>query len=149
MKNVLLMVCLCLLSAGQALPQGKDKEKPVSPFSPAVMAKGALYISGQLPRVPETDSMITDDVRKATAQCMKNMGVILRKNGMEYEDLVMINIYMTSMDDYATINEVYASFFKTGKFPARVAVQVAGLPFGVPVEISGIAVTPVKPRPTQ
>ncbi len=148
MKNVLIVTALLLLGASQVFPQKKENQKPVAPFSSAIMAKGTLYLSGQLPLVPETDSMITNDVRKATEQCMKNMGAVLKKHGLLYEDLVMVNIYMTNMDDYAVINEVYASFFKNNKYPARVAVQVVRLPFDVPVEISAVAVMPIKPRPT-
>jgi 2-iminobutanoate/2-iminopropanoate deaminase len=84
--------------------------------------------------------MIKGDIKKATEQSMKNIGVLLEKNGMDYEDLVMVNIYMTDMDDYKAINEVYKTFFKNQKFPARAAIQIGRLPLDADVEISGIAV---------
>jgi len=147
MKRFLLFVCLFVLPFSLSWSQEPAAPKPVAPFSPAVMSNGTLYLSGQLPQIPETGVMIKDDVKKATEQSMKNMGSLLKQNGLDYEDLVMINIYMANMDDYKLINETYASFFKKKKFPARVAVQVARLPFDVPVEISGIAVKgSAKPR---
>jgi len=113
---------------------------PVAPYTPAVMANGTLYISGQIPRVPETGEMVRGDIRKATEQSMKNIGALLEKNGMDYEDLVMVNIYMTDMDNYQAINDVYKTFFKNQKFPARAAIQIGRLPLDAEVEISGIAV---------
>jgi 2-iminobutanoate/2-iminopropanoate deaminase len=117
----------------QAIP------KPIAPYTPAVMANGTLYISGQIPRVPETGELIRGDIKKATGQCMKNIGILLKQNNLDYEDLVMVNIYMTNMDNYQAINEAYAAFFPNKKFPARAAVQVVRLPMEAEVEISGIA----------
>jgi len=118
--------------------------KPIAPYSPAVMVNGTLYLSGQIPRVPETGNLIKGDIGKATEQCMKNLGILLKQNNLDYENLVMVNIYMTNMDDYKAINDVYATFFKNQNFPARAAVQVVRLPMGAEVEISGIAVAPVR-----
>ena len=63
----------------------------------------------------ETGKMIKGDIKKATAQCMKNIGVLLKKHDMDFEDLVMVNIYMTDMDNYGAINEEYKKFFKNNK----------------------------------
>ena len=104
------------------------------------MVNGTLYLSGQIPRVPESGELVKGDIKKATGQCMKNIGVLLKQNGLDYEDLVMVNIYMTNMDNYKDINDAYAPFFKNKKFPARAAVQVVRLPMDAEVEISGIAV---------
>jgi 2-iminobutanoate/2-iminopropanoate deaminase len=118
--------------------------KPIAPYTPAVMVNGTLYLSGQIPRVPETGELIKGDIKKATEQCMKNLGILLNQNNLDFENLVMVNIYMTDMDDYKAINDVYATFFKNQKFPARAAVQVVRLPMDAEVEISGIAVAPVR-----
>ena len=139
MKRIgLLFIAAAFVIGLQA--QEKQTPKPVAPYTPAVLANGTLYISGQIPRVPETGKLIKGDIKKATAQSMKNIGVLLEKNGMDYEDLVMVNIYMTDMDDYRAINEVYKTFFKNQKFPARAAIQIGRLPLDADVEISGIAV---------
>lgn len=139
MKKLLLLILSLVFVCGV---QAQDKKipKPVAPYTPAVLANGTLYISGQIPIVPKTGKMIKGDIKKATEQSMKNIGVLLEKNGMDYEDLVMVNIYMTDMDDYKAINEVYKTFFKNQKFPARAAIQIGRLPLDADVEISGIAV---------
>ena len=139
MKKVLLL-CIAVILAIGIQAQTKQEPKPVAPYTPAVLANGTLYISGQIPRVPETGKMIKGDIKKATEQSMKNIGILLEKNGMDYEDLVMVNVYMTDMDNYGAINEVYKTFFKNQKFPARAAIQIGRLPLDADVEISGIAV---------
>lgn len=138
MRYLYLAALLTLIGAGQM--KGQEEPKPVAPYSPAVMVNGTLYLSGQIPIVPQTGKLIGDDIKKATEQCMKNLGVLLKKHGMTHEDLVMVNIYMTNMDHYAAINEVYARFFPGKQFPARAAIQVSRLPLNAIVEISGIAV---------
>ncbi|MFA5217774.1 MAG: RidA family protein [Bacteroidales bacterium] len=143
------LLAILVLFVGFSLPlsaQETASSRPIAPFSPSVItADGTLYISGQLP-MPESGPLITGDIKKATEQCMKNLGGLLKKHGLTYEDLVMVNIYMTDMDNYKVINEVYATFFKEGIFPARVAVQVAHLPMKAEVEISGIAKAGEKSR---
>jgi len=139
MKRFTLLLTAVLLITLSANAQDATP-KPVAPYTPAVMVNGTLYLSGQIPRVPETGELISDDIKKATAQCMKNLGVLLKQNGMDHEDLVMINVYMTDMDNYSAINEVYATFFPNKKFPARAAIQISRLPLNAIVEISGIAV---------
>jgi 2-iminobutanoate/2-iminopropanoate deaminase len=139
MKNILLGICL--LVAGQlSLSAQVATPKPIAPYTAAVMANGTLYLSGQIAIVPETGSLIKGDIKKATEQCMKNIGALLKQHGLDYEDLAMVNIYMTDMDNYAAINEVYAKFFKNQKFPARAAIQIGRLPKDADIEISGIAV---------
>lgn len=139
MKKLLLLT-LCLILVAGLKAQDKEEPKPVAPYSIAVMANGTLYISGQIAIVPETGKLIKGDIKKATTRIMKNIGVILEKHGLGYEDLVMVNIYMTDMDNYGAINEVYKKFFKNNKFPARAAIQIGRLPLDADIEISGIAV---------
>ena len=139
-KTIALLFVSLFMLALSTQAQEKTVPKPVAPYSPAVMSNGTLYLSGQIPIVPETRKMISDDIKKATKQCMKNLGVLLEKHGMDHEDLVMVNIYMTDMDNYSAINEAYAKFFPNKKFPARAAIQVGRLPLDAIIEISGIAV---------
>ena len=139
MKKILIFTFISLMAICLNA-QEKAEPKPVAPYTPAVMANGTLYISGQIPRVPETGEMIRGDIKKATEQSMKNIGVLLKKHNLDYEDLVMVNIYMTDMDNYGAINEVYKTFFENQKFPARAAIQIGRLPLDADIEISGIAV---------
>ncbi len=140
MKSLITSSIFCFLFFFNALAQETSIPKPIAPYSPAVMVNGTLYLSGQIPRVPETGELIQGDIKKAAGQCMKNLGVLLKQHDLDFEDLVMVNIYMTNMDDYKAINDAYAPFFKNKKFPARAAVQVVRLPMDAEVEISGIAV---------
>lgn len=140
MKRIFVTILSVLLVTGLALAQEKEKPKPVAPYSPSVMVDGTLYLSGQIPIVPKTGEHIQDDIKKATRQCMKNLGVLLEEHDLTHEDLVMVNIYMKDMNDYAAINEEYARFFPNKKFPARAAIQIGRLPLDAIIEISGIAV---------
>jgi 2-iminobutanoate/2-iminopropanoate deaminase len=139
MKSSFFVICLLVFWIYPSVAQNVTP-KPIAPYTSAVMANGTLYLSGQIPIVPETGEMISGDIKKATEQCMKNIGALLKEHGLGYEDLVMVNIYMTSMDNYKAINEAYAPFFANKKFPARAAVQIGRLPKDAEVEISGIAV---------
>ena len=139
MKSICIVCCWLLFGISTSVAQDVTP-KPIAPYTPAVMVNGTLYLSGQIPRVPETGELIKGDIKKATEQCMKNIGVLLKQNGLDFEDLVMVNVYMTDMDNYKAINEAYAPFFKNQKFPARAAIQVVRLPMDAEVEISGIAV---------
>ncbi|MFO7618026.1 MAG: Rid family detoxifying hydrolase [Bacteroidales bacterium] len=145
MKQLIIVTLILLSHFHQALAQEAATPKPIAPYSPAVMTSdGTLYLSGQIPRVPETGVLVTGDIKKATGQCMKNLGVLLKQHGLDYGDLVMVNIYMTDMDNYQAINEMYATFFKDGQYPARAAIQVGRLPMNAEVEISGIAKAAVR-----
>ncbi|MCX6225184.1 MAG: Rid family detoxifying hydrolase [Bacteroidia bacterium] len=139
MKSVFFVLCYLFFGISTSVAQDVTP-KPIAPYTPAVMVNGTLYLSGQIPRVPDTGELIKGDIKKATEQCMKNIGVLLKQNDLGFEDLVMVNIYMTDMDNYKAINDSYAPFFKNQKFPARAAVQVVRLPMDAEVEISGIAV---------
>jgi len=121
--------------------QGQDQEtpKPVAPYSQSVMTKsGILFVSGQIPINPETNIIVRDDIKTATRQVMKNIGTILKKNGMDYSNIVKCTIFLTDINDYGVVNKVYASFFE-GQYPAREAIEVVNLPLGALIEISAIA----------
>lgn len=114
-----------------------DAPKAVGPYSQAVEANGTLYISGQLPIDPATGKT-PDAIEEQTEQALKNVGAILRAAGYTYADVIKSTVLLSDMDDFAAMNGVYARFY-TQDMPARVAYQVAKLPFGVKVEIETIA----------
>lgn len=124
---------IAVLAAQENIPA------PIAPYSPGVLVNGTLFISGQIPINPSKNEMITGDIKAQTRQVMENVGSVLKSFGFDYTDLVKCTIFMTNMDNYKAINEVYGSFFE-GDFPAREAVQVVRLPKDAEVEISGIAV---------
>jgi len=111
----------------------------VGPYSQAVQAGNTMYISGQLPIVPATGKFISDDVAEQTEQSLKNMGEILKKADMNYENVIKTTVLLADIADFKAMNDVYAKFFKSD-FPARAAFQVVNLPLGARVEIEAIAV---------
>ncbi|AGF77866.1 endoribonuclease L-PSP [Desulfocapsa sulfexigens DSM 10523] len=109
----------------------------IGPYSQAVQYGDTIYVSGQIPLHPETKKM-DDDVKAQTRQSMENIKAILKEAGSSMEKIIRCGIFVTDLGDFATVNEVYASFF-TGDYPARATVQVAALPLGAKVEIDAIA----------
>jgi len=97
-----------------------------------------LYVSGQIPFDVESDQLIKNGIKEETEQVMKNISFILDEVNYSFEDIVMSNIFISDMNDFPQINEVYGKYFKKD-FPARATVQVAKLPLNVNVEISVIA----------
>ncbi len=113
--------------------------KAVGPYSQAVWANDLLFISGQIPIDPKTGKLVSEDVKEQTKQVFENIGAILLEAGLSYENIVKATVYLTDMNDFAAMNEVYASYF-VKDFPARAAFQVVKLPLGAKVEIEAIAV---------
>ncbi|MDN5627423.1 MAG: RidA family protein, partial [Weeksellaceae bacterium] len=112
----------------------------IGPYSQACLVNGTLYISGQIPVDPATGKLV-EGIDKETHQVMKNLEAILRKAGMDFSNAVKTTIFLKNMDDFAVVNEIYASYFDNGQYPARETVQVSCLPKNVDVEISMIAFT--------
>jgi 2-iminobutanoate/2-iminopropanoate deaminase len=112
---------------------------PIGPYNQAVVANNTLYISGQIPLNPETNELVTGDVATETHQSMRNLSAILEEAGINFNHVVKTTIFLSDMNLFAAVNEVYGSYFSS-YYPARETVAVKGLPKGVNVEISMIAV---------
>lgn len=112
---------------------------PIGPYNQAVKAGNMLFISGQIPLNAETNQLVQEDIIAETHQVMHNLRHILTEAGMDFSDVVKSTIFITNMNDFSQINEVYGKYF-SGHFPARETVQVSALPKGVNVEISMIAI---------
>jgi len=110
----------------------------IGPYSQANFVNGVLYISGQIPIDPATGNLV-DGIEKETHQVMKNLKAILEEAGLSFSNVVKATIFLKSMDDFAAMNEIYASYLDANSYPARETVQVACLPKNVSVEISMIA----------
>ena len=110
----------------------------IGPYSQATEANGLIFISGQLPLIPETGVFPEGGIAEQTEQSLKNVGAILAAAGCGYENVLKTTVVQQNMDDFAAMNEVYARFF-TENCPARAAVEVAKLPKGALVEIEAIA----------
>ena len=112
---------------------------PIGPYSQAVLTDNTLYVSGQIAIDPATGNLITINIIQETSQVMHNLLNILDAAGMHFSNVIKTTIFLKDMNDFQHVNEVYSHFFEKD-FPARETVQVAGLPKGVNVEISVIAV---------
>ncbi len=111
----------------------------IGPYSQAILAGNTLYCSGQIALDPATGSLVMDSIAAETHQIMKNVIAVLEEAKMSLDSVVKCSIFMSSMDHYAAINEVYSEYFQENP-PAREAVAVKTLPKKVNVEISVIAV---------
>ncbi|ASE63640.1 RidA family protein [Chryseobacterium indologenes] len=110
----------------------------IGPYSQANLANGVLYISGQIPVDPATGKLV-EGIEKETHQVMKNLEAILTEAGMTFKNVVKATIFLKSMDDFAVMNDIYASYLDADSYPARETVQVSCLPKNVDIEISMIA----------
>ncbi len=112
----------------------------IGAYSQAVRAGDTVYLSGQIPLVPETMTLISDtDFAAQSHQVFKNLRAVCEAAGGSLDDIVKINAYLTDLSHFATFNEVMAQYF-TKPYPARAAVGVASLPRGALVEAEGVMV---------
>jgi 2-iminobutanoate/2-iminopropanoate deaminase len=116
----------------------QDAPAAIGPYSQAVRAGELLFVSGQLPANPETGAM-AQTVKEQAAQSLTNIKAILNEAGLGMEDIVKTTIFLTDMNHFGVVNEVYSRFF-AGNYPARSTVQVAKLPKDADVEIEAIAI---------
>ena len=113
----------------------------IGPYSQAVKVNGMLYCSGQIPIDPVTGNIVEGDVKAQAEQVFKNIKAVLTEAGTDETKVVKATVFLKSMDDFAAVNEVYASFFSSSSvLPARSAVAVQKLPKDVMVEVEVIAV---------
>ncbi len=112
--------------------------KPVGPFSPAVRAGEALYLSGQVAQDPATGKLIAGDVATQTERIFRNIEAVLQAAHLSLEHVVKVTVYLTDMKEFAAMNEVYGRQF-AAPYPARTTIAVAALPLGAAVELDVIA----------
>jgi 2-iminobutanoate/2-iminopropanoate deaminase len=117
---------------------------PVGPYNQAIVASGKmLFVSGQIAIDPATNLLVHEgDVAQQTVQVMANLAGILTKAGARWQDVVKTGVFLKDMNDFATVNGIYAQYFEEANAPARACVEVARLPKDVLVEIDCIAVIP-------
>ncbi len=117
----------------------KNAPEAVGPYSQAVDIRGHLYVSGQIPFVPETMTLVGESIEEQTKQSLKNIKAIVEKAGYEVENIVKCQVFLKDMNEFGKMNKVYEEFFD-GHKPARCAVEVVRLPKDVKVEIDAICV---------
>ena len=114
---------------------------PIGPYSQAVIAGNFVFVSGQVAISPSTGELVLDDIKTETKQVMENIKAILTEAGLGFDDIVKTSIFLTDMQNFSQVNEVYGIYF-VGDFPARETIQVTALPKNVNVEITVTAIKP-------
>lgn len=110
----------------------------IGPYSQAVEANGFVFCSGQIPLDPKSMQMVAGGVKEQAEQVMKNISAVLHAADLQFANVVKTTIFLTDMNDFGTVNEVYGAFFKVNP-PARSTIAVAALPKGAKVEIEVLA----------
>lgn len=116
----------------------KQAPAAIGPYSQAIVSGNLVFTSGQIPIVPETGALASGGIAGQTEQAVKNVGVILKAAGTDFDHVVKTTCFLADMKDFAAFNKVYASCF-TGE-PARSCVAVRALPKGALVEVEAVAV---------
>ena len=110
----------------------------LGPYSQAIVAGGFVYTAGQIPLDPDSGELVEGGVEVQAERVLENLGAILTAAGSSFSKVVKTTVFLSDMDDYAAVNEVYARYFRE-PYPARSAVEVARLPRGVRLEIEAVA----------
>jgi len=113
---------------------------PLGPYNQAVMAGNMFFTYGQIAINSKSGELVINNVKDETKQVMENLKAVLNTANLDFTNVVKTSIFITSMNDFNDINDVYGSYFENGQEPARETVEVAKLPAGVNVEISMIAI---------
>ena len=109
----------------------------IGPYSQAISINGLIFLSGQIGINPITGNLVSEDVSEQTVQVLKNIGAILQEANLDYSSVVKSTVFITDMNDFSIVNEVYSKYFFE-PYPSRSCVQVAALPKGAKVEIEVI-----------
>ena len=112
--------------------------KAIGPYSQALVHNGIVYVSGQIPFIPETGELVTGSITDQTNQVLKNISAILKEAGTELNNVIKTTVYLKDMNDFDEMNKAYGEHFSNNK-PARATVQVARLPKDVSIEIDAIS----------
>ncbi|WP_414829280.1 RidA family protein [Alteromonas sp. H39] len=113
----------------------------IGTYSQAIKAGTTVYLSGQIPLVPDTMEMVSEDFAEQATQVFNNVKAVCEAAGGTTNDLVKVNIYLTDLSHFATVNEIMSQYFNK-PYPARAAVQVSALPKGAQIEIDGVMELP-------
>lgn len=124
----------------RAIISTPDAPAAIGPYSQAVKVGGTVWISGQIPLVPDSMELVKGDIKAQATQVFQNLQAIANAAGGSLDNAVKINISLTDLADFAAVNEVMAEFFNE-PYPARACVQVAALPKAVDIEVEAILAT--------
>jgi len=125
----------------KSIIQTDNAPAAIGTYSQAVKAGSTVYLSGQIPLVPATMMMVSDDFAQQAVQVFENLKSVCEAAGGDMSHLVKVNIFLTDLGHFATVNEIMARYF-VQPYPARAAIGVSQLPKGAQIEIDGVMVLP-------
>ena len=125
----------------KAIIQTDRAPAAIGTYSQAVKAGNTVYLSGQIPLVPESMEMVSDDFAEQAHQVFKNLSAVCEAAGGTVQDLAKVNIYLTNLANFATVNEIMQQYFSQ-PYPARAAIGVSQLPKAAQIEIDGVMELP-------
>ena len=111
----------------------------IGPYAQANIVDNFVFTSGQIPLIPETGELVEGGIEAQTRQAFANLAAVLEEAGSSLEDIVKTTCFLADMNDFGTVNGIYAEYFPSGIYPSRSAFQVAKLPKGALIEIEAIA----------
>jgi 2-iminobutanoate/2-iminopropanoate deaminase len=131
------------IEEGDSLSQDREPvtapgaPEAIGPYVHAIRAGGLLFCSGQIPLDPKTGDLVGNTPADQAGRCLENLAAVCQAAGATLGDAVRVTVYLTDMSAFASVNEVYGSFFESSP-PARVAIGVAALPRGAQVEMDAV-----------
>lgn len=125
----------------KSIIQTENAPAAIGTYSQAVKAGNTVYLSGQIPLVPDTMEMVSSDFTAQAHQVFKNLVAVCEAAGGQINDMVKVNIFLIDLQQFTTVNEIMSQYFDQ-PYPARAAVQVSALPKGSQIEIDGVVVLP-------
>ena len=125
----------------KAIIQTESAPAAIGTYSQAVKAGNTVYLSGQIPLVPETMALISEDFSEQAHQVFKNLTAVCEASGGTINDMVKVNIFLTDLCQFSVVNDIMSQYFKQ-PYPARAAIQVSALPKQAQIEIDGVLVLP-------
>ncbi len=123
----------------KSVVQTDTAPQAIGTYSQAIKVANTVYLSGQIPLVPETMTMVEGGIEKEVHQVFKNLNEVCKASGGSLADIVKLNIFLTDLGNFATVNEIMAQYFEQ-PYPARAAIGVASLPKDAQVEMDGVLV---------
>ncbi len=123
----------------KSIIQTEQAPQAIGTYSQAVKVGDTVYLSGQIPLVPESMELVGGDIARQIKQVFENLKAVCEAAGGSLQHIVKLNIFLTDLDNFATVNEIMATYFQT-PYPARAAIGVAALPKGAEVEMDAVMV---------
>jgi 2-iminobutanoate/2-iminopropanoate deaminase len=141
-----LLILICLISFNnysqsnmKKVINSKNAPEPVGPYNQAILIDGTLYLSGQIALDPKSMKMDNSSIESETIRVLNNIEAVLKEANYDFNDIIKTTIFLTNMEDFNVVNEIYGKRFEKEFAPARETVEVSGLPKNAKIEISIIA----------